>query len=768
MAARYWVGGGSSSNWNATGNTNWGTASGVQDNASVPTSADDVIFDGVGTGGNTNSTISATTTVLSINITSGYTATLTHNAVLTVTGNVTFGANYIIAGSSAMSIENVPYANTSLTVTTNNRTWPNALTMKVFSLGGTLTVTMLGNLTVNGLLTLGCVVNKTTTEVINCTNGITTSGAGGASGTVGVVLKGGTWSATGELSFPLSIDGNVTVSGTVLYAGTMTYVSGTVTTTGSTLSLNTSTLNTNGITWNNIKSTYSLNSITLTSNLSLSGILDASTTGLAINKTTSETVTVAGGIPNQVARIAGTAEIILTGGTISTTGVDYISNPLTFNGNVTVSGTLRYISGVLKYTSGSVTTTGSTLAVYGSCTINTNGIVWNNITVVSFGATITLASNFTATGSLTLSQVTTINKTASETFSVNGMVVNNRLNGNGCEIILTGGTWSGTSYVSGVNISLNGNVTVSGTVSFEVCTLKYISGAITTTGSTLNCYSGGITLDTVGITWNNVSFGPFNSGATLTSDFVATGVLSSTTPALIALNTSTGKTFRVNGISTNPSGIGGTATFILTGGNWVGRVSTPTFQLDGNITVSGTVSISGCTLKYVSGNITTTGSTLSIIDGCSLDTNGVTWNNVTYPNTLYNENIISLLSVSGTLTVGTNGIYFTGTAGWTCGTLLNASTGAATINLKDGNTYTINTLLDCYQSRTGSIVSFTSSHVTNRAFLTLTNGASCRCLANFTRINATGGRPIRTFNGTVTDSPGVVSFYDLKTVALSK
>src|SRR3989344_2709650 len=48
-ASRYWVGGGSSVNWDATSNTNWGSASNTQDNASVPTSADDVFFDGVGT-----------------------------------------------------------------------------------------------------------------------------------------------------------------------------------------------------------------------------------------------------------------------------------------------------------------------------------------------------------------------------------------------------------------------------------------------------------------------------------------------------------------------------------------------------------------------------------------------------------------------------------------------------------------------------------------------------------------------------------------------
>ena len=45
MADRFWVGGGSSSSWTATGNTNWSTTSGGANNASVPTSADTAIFD---------------------------------------------------------------------------------------------------------------------------------------------------------------------------------------------------------------------------------------------------------------------------------------------------------------------------------------------------------------------------------------------------------------------------------------------------------------------------------------------------------------------------------------------------------------------------------------------------------------------------------------------------------------------------------------------------------------------------------------------------
>lgn len=123
MAARYWVGGGSSANWTATGNTNWGTASNTQDNASVPSAADDVYFDGVGTGAS-NCTIDAAATARSVNCT-GYVNTITHNASVTLTiGDGTAGAGNIalklVAGmtytASSTQTSAITYASTSATV----------------------------------------------------------------------------------------------------------------------------------------------------------------------------------------------------------------------------------------------------------------------------------------------------------------------------------------------------------------------------------------------------------------------------------------------------------------------------------------------------------------------------------------------------------------------------------------------------------------------------------------------------------------------------
>lgn len=262
-ATRYWVGGHpTNNNWNQTGSgtTNWSATSGGAAGASVPTSTDDVIFDGAGASGNTASTISATITVLSFTVTSGYTNTITHNAVLTVAGNVTLNTSYTIAGSSGMTIS------AASTITSNGKTWPNVMT---WSGGGTKTIS--GNLTISGLLTVSTlmVLNQTGTDTLILAGGLTNS-SGAMSGTARIKMTGGTWTggATSAISNNLDFAGNITL-GTNVGIGvlmTLTYISGTITTTGSTLTIGSNvTLNTNGITFDNITfnitATHTLNSL---------------------------------------------------------------------------------------------------------------------------------------------------------------------------------------------------------------------------------------------------------------------------------------------------------------------------------------------------------------------------------------------------------------------------------------------------------------------------------------------------------------------------
>lgn len=149
-ANRYWVGGGSSANWNATTPTNWGSASNTQDNASVPGTGDDVFFDGIGTGAS-NSTLSANITVNNINFT-GYANTLTHNTTttLTIEGSLTFSSGMTYTAATSSSI--IAMENSSDAIITTAGKSLRALTLGGTA-GGTGLKTLGGNLTVINAIT---------------------------------------------------------------------------------------------------------------------------------------------------------------------------------------------------------------------------------------------------------------------------------------------------------------------------------------------------------------------------------------------------------------------------------------------------------------------------------------------------------------------------------------------------------------------------------------------------------------------------------------
>jgi len=638
-ASRYWVGGGSSSNWNATANTNWGSASGGANNASVPTSTDDVIFDGAGVNGNTNSTISATITILSINITSAYTATMTHNAVLTIAGNVTLGANYTIAGTGDITIS------ATSTITSNGKTFPNGL-----SLTGSSTKTLVGNFTIGGTLLFNVgasILNRTTTEVINV-NGLF-AGAFSLSGTATIVFKGGTWQGLPGVSNPIIFDGNTTISGNVVYSGSsIVYTSGTITTTGSTITIQstTLTLNTSGMTWNVIGVGSSSNTITLASNLNLNGNLTIqSNFGTTINRTTSEVVNLNNGMTSN-GSFLGTAQVYLNGGTWSGSGS--INTNLYLNGNVTISGSVTYGGSNLTYLSGTITTTASTVVFNGTttCTITSGAIVYNNFSTGN--GTKILVGDLNISGLLTSVNSSTINKTTTEKITVAGGFNNSAALAGTADIYLTGGTWTLNGGVSN-NLYISGNITISGTGAYSGPNFTYLSGTVVTTGSTVQFTSATATTITSGtIIFNNVSFS--SSGIrTLVGNMTMTGALS--TGNTTTINKTTTEQLNIGGGLTISSPLGGTAKINLTGGIWSGTSNIANdLDLNGNITISGTVQYNGTNFIYVSGTITTTGSTVQFSGTTTITSAGNSFNNITFSSTA-TKTLVGNMIVNGALLV---------------------------------------------------------------------------------------------------------------------
>ncbi len=265
----------------------------------------------------------------------------------------------------------------------------------------------------------------------------------------------------------------------------------------------------------------------------------------------------------------------------------------------------------------------------------------------------------------------------------------------------------------------------------------------------------------------NVTFSNINT-KTLSGNWTITGTLTLTGPTGV-INRTTAETLSCAGITAVTQS--GTITIILTGGTWSGSAAL-TFaglQFSGNVTVSGSVRYEAGTITYNSGTVTTTGSTwtISTVSTTTVNTNGITWNNITVGSSGA-MSLSSLLSATGTMTIS-NAPTFSGAAGWTVGTLSFTSTTATTTTLTQGNTYTITTSITGTTAGSAAKPVIVSSDGTLKVILTLNNGASCTIgNISFTRIDASGGRAINTWNGTVTTCNNVFSFTDALTPAIGR
>ena len=651
-ASRFWVGGGSSANWNATVNTNWSATSGGANNASVPGATDDVTFDGAGASGNTNATISAIITILSFTSSVGYTATITRNAALNVTNNVTIHKNTVWAGASGLTVTSTS------TITANGFSagdtfWSNNL---VFS-GGTVKtlVSSTGDIKIGGTFsTVAAAVTNTinSTGVTFTINGLT-SNASLLAGTARIVLAGGTWSGGGTVQNSLDLAGNVTISGTVVYnTGTLRYVSGTPTTTGSTLQLNISavTLNCNGMTWNNIilNAAGTGLTVTLSSNLKLSGNLTApAQTSGAIVINGLFNINVGGNFTSTLTSgsISGTSTIIMDGiGTLSTNSATsgFISSPLTINtaGTITLGTTLAY-RGTFTHTAGTVTSTANTLLIGAASTftINNTGFSLNNVTTTA-NTTFAGTNGFTIAGTYTCTTAGVIHTFASTiTYSITTLILAGTA---ASKNTLKSGTGGSQSIINLTNMSIdyyldvtdiNGSGgaagwTFGGTLSNisnwnASAVLYWVGSGVNWASSTSwSPYSGGVAINITGFqpaVTDDVAFDVNSTGdciiaaAATCKNLDMTGYSAARTWTLNNTLTSAGNiTFQNQFIITTSSGtpilsktVGGTLTMPAVGFTWplnINFTSLATYTLaSGDLTVNGTVTVVGAGNTTVNG-----------------------------------------------------------------------------------------------------------------------------------------------------------------------
>jgi fibronectin-binding autotransporter adhesin len=142
---------------------------------------------------------------------------------------------------------------------------------------------------------------------------------------------------------------------------------------------------------------------TLGDNWTVNGLvtLGSTTSTTSIN---SNQITCNGGLHHAgtTATVAGTAKVVIAGGTWDSSSSGRLLMDVDLAGNVTVSGAVGWgtTGKTLARVSGTITTAGSTLTVASASTFATAGMTWANVTLTG-SVTYTFSSTFDWSGSLT-------------------------------------------------------------------------------------------------------------------------------------------------------------------------------------------------------------------------------------------------------------------------------------------------------------------------------------------------------------------------------
>jgi hypothetical protein len=744
MANRYWVGSGSQS-WNST--ANWSSTSGGPSGSSVPTAADDVFFDAnsnIAINPNVNINVSPTASCRRIDF-RAYTKAVTMSNALTVgaagsgvTGSLILGSGMIITGSAGINTR----GNTWFDIISNGKHWPNSLGLaNVFTTGITTPRVVISgsDLTVSGTLTL----NTTTAADLT----ISTAGSGGP---FNIILSGSLTNSAAAFSDTIT---SIASGQKIIFKGPGTW------------------------------SANSINTSTLRSNVDID---------------------------------TGPSTLTITNVGLSTGKLNYLS------GTVIHTGTFALFDGTTLNVSGST----SPFAI----TSSNEGVNFNNLqirdgtnlgVIYTFSGSVCVVDTFS-----TRTNSGTTSNTARIILRGGTIYINKSFNhgifeippvtpsSNSTKLVLqtpTTGTWSdnyatavGTGRVgtaTPIDIACSGTLIVTQSVGIQNgCILRYITGSVVTTNSTLICSNLTMTISASGVTWNNLRIVPnsptnadaivnFDDDHTFTGNFINGTTTTGNEAITNGGNIYIGGNYSVPSITTGLSN--GTATFVLIGpGTMSMNPSVTTGEIESNITfnngantfyLSGSFRYGNGIMTYTNGNIdaTTYSSNLILTAPSTL----VDMGNVTlYDLRLVGTNIITIngsspLFISNTLTwqnsaAGT--LTITGSTGWTANNVRSSiSFYPFALALGSQNTYTINNSLILRASNTSSVYSITSTSIINRPRFTLSPGATqdlwyISSGDGNAGMDSSNGLPIFTRGGTIsTDTSNWYLMLEPKTIQKS-
>lgn len=535
-----------------------------------------------------------TTNLLYIGETVTPSSTVTNKLISTISNlNVVVGdfqPIFQLTGyANGASYNNPSFELQSGTLTTKN------ITTSLPSASNTATVTMATG-SQNGTM----ILTHGTPWTISGTGTSTTT----LNGTSSTVEYSGTNAAIRNTTYTgLKVSGNVgttaqtaTVTGLLNVTGTMTPSSGTIT-----LNNGSSITNSGTLTFYNVTTA---SSATVTGNSSFSvgsggtfTIGSSSTfTPAAANVITGTSATITGTGTVQVTRTSATADFntqyAFTTKTLTSLTVDYagasqtissltygglkVSGSVTASATATVGGTLT-VTGTLTPSAGTITLNN------GASIVNSGTLTFQNVTVAS-SASVTTSASFSVAGTLT-------NSSSGSLIASAGLITFN----NGSTISNSGAVLRFYSMQTGVSASINANT------DFEI-----VNSFTVGTGGNFNSNSGTVTLR-ASASLNNSGTMSFqnlattvNAAATGDTDFTVKGTLST---ALNSAFTSSAGTQTFNNGSSISNALTGTLQL-----NNLTIANSATFTANTTYTVAGALSIgTGATLAPSSGTLTLSG-----------------------------------------------------------------------------------------------------------------------------------------------------------------
>ena len=590
---------------------------------------------------------------------------ITLNAGLTTTGNVT-----LVAG---------------MTFTPNTQTWTMGCSSVALASGGksfyNLTFNVSGTLTLTDALTVTNTMTTSGVAVVFATSDVTTKNLTCTAGTFAgagrkITISGGVWTASSNGS---TVATDVDMTGACTITTRASFKTGTLNATSATLTMSSSdtlviagscTFTDATNTWTNIDCSVTA-TLTLSQTTTISGALSVAT-GQTFTLATNNIV-VAGGVTLNGSGIITGQTVTMTGGTWIGASTGSLRSNLVFNGNCTISGTVRYRDGTITYTSGTITVISSTLLITHNCTLNTNGMSWNDFSFSLDGArNVTLSSALDVNGSITLSSSTNNNlHFMGSTMTVAGSIsVTSGGDMRGSTVVTMDGTGLITTSSTGIigfslTINTAGTITVGssfnyGAVDAGAATFTYTAGTLDITTNSTAVFFGkagtiaNITWTDATHTWKNFTL-LYNTNLTLSQSTTISGDLSwgvGRTCSLVSNDLS------IQGSLTAPSSgtLSGRTINMIGSGTWSGGAATLqsnlVFNTAGTIVVSGTVTYNTGTITYTAGTMTVTSSTLKITGACALNTSAMSWNNVTFTIASATPNcaITTNLDINGDLT----------------------------------------------------------------------------------------------------------------------